>query len=238
MLPCIATQEDAAQIQSFGLNLVKSCLVADLQPGRAAYHDIYVLNSESNYVQVFTVYESGSYYKRYFKNNYNSVGITFRSVPPLAVPYITLKTKDNPELTTASKTDTINLVLTGPFIAFNVCSFILFIYSFYKFSKFNPYDENDPYIFFKVIFIFIIRLIRHFGVSLWIWLLGVSAYCFCFYKFQQTVYLLLPDTATQWLAYYDPFMVIFYLQFSFVLISVWLLFYDLSNVTDYFIIDW
>jgi hypothetical protein len=65
--------------------------------------------------------------------------------------------------------------------------------------KYNPYDQNDPYMCFKIIFIFLIRAIRHWGIFLWIWLFGVSAYCFCFYKFQQTVYLLLPDIKTQWL---------------------------------------
>lgn len=164
--------------------------------------------------------------------------MTYRSVPPLAVPFITLSNKDSPQASTSSKTDTINLSLVGPFIAFNVCSFLLFIYSFCKFMRYNPYDENDPYIFFKVIFIMVLKLIRHYGLTLWIWLLGVSTYCFCFYKFQQTVYLLLPDLVTQWIGYYDPFMVVFYLQFSFVFISVIMLIYDLSTVTDYFIIDW
>lgn len=79
---------------------------------------------------------------------------------------------------------------------------------------------------------------RHWGITLWIWLFGVSAYCFCFYKFQQTVYLLLPDTVTQWLVYYEPFMIVFYLQFAFVFFSVMLLIYDLGSATDYFIIDW
>lgn len=163
--------------------------------------------------------------------------MTFRSLPPLAVPFLTLSTS-TPQLRTSSSTDTINLVLTAPFIVFNIASLFLFIISFYKFMKYNPYDENDPYVFFKVIFIFFLKLIRHWGITLWIWLFGVSLYCFCFYKFQQTVYLLLPDTTTQWMAYYDPFMIVFYLQFAFVFLSVLLLIYDLGAMTDYFLIDW
>ena len=186
-----------------------------------------------------TVYETGTtYYKRYYKNDYNSVQITYRFVPPLSVPYIALSQKGTPDITTTSKTDVINLVVTGPFIAFNVVSLLLFLISFYKYMKYNPYNEQDPYIFFKVIFIFFLKAMRHWGITLWIWLFGASAYCFCFYKFQQTVYLLLPDTVTQWLAYYEPFMIVFYLQFGFVFFSVILLIYDLGSATDYFIVDW
>lgn len=50
ILPCLSTQEDAVQFQSFGLNLFKTCLIADLQPSSSLYYDIYVLNSDSNYV--------------------------------------------------------------------------------------------------------------------------------------------------------------------------------------------
>ena len=92
-------------------------------------------------MEVFTVYETGTtYYKRYYKNGYNSVQMTFRSVPPLSVPYLTLTTKGSPDITTSSKMDSINLVTTGPFIAFNVVSLLLFLISFYKYMKYNPYN--------------------------------------------------------------------------------------------------
>jgi hypothetical protein len=165
--------------------------------------------------------------------------MSYKSVPPLLAPYITLSTNNNPQISTTSTTDTINIVVTAPFIIFNVLVLVAFIINFYKYMKYNPYDDqNDPYIMFKVIFIFFLKAIRHWGIALWIWLFGVSAYCFCFFKFQQTVYLLLPDIVTQWIGYYDPFMIVFYVQFGFVLISVFLLIYDLSTVTDYFLIDW
>lgn len=188
---------------------------------------------------MFTLYSNSNYYRRYYKGTLNSVSMTFKSSPPLQVPYLSLEQKDAPQVATSSSTDTINIVVTAPFIVFNVVVLVGFIINFYKYMKYNPYDDqNDPYIMFKVIFIFVLRAIRHWGIALWVWLLGVSAYCFCFYKFQQTVYLLLPDTVTQWMGYYDPFMVVFYLQFGFVLLSVFLLVYDLSTVTDYFLIDW
>lgn len=124
--------------------------------------------------------------------------MSYISNPPLSIPYITLSQQTNPQITTSSTSTTINLVLAGPFIAYNVVALLAFLISFYKFMKYNPYDQNDPYMCFKIIFIFILRAARHWGLALWIWLFGVSAYCFCFYKFQQTVYLLLPDLSTQW----------------------------------------
>lgn len=66
--------------------------------------------------------------------------MTYKSIPPLGVPFITLSSKSSPQVSTSSQTDTINLQLVGPFIAFNVCSLVLFIISFYKFMKYNPYD--------------------------------------------------------------------------------------------------
>lgn len=104
--------------------------------------------------------------------------------------------------------------------------------------KYNPDETNDPYYVFKAVLLFLLMGLKYWGIGLWIFIFGVSAYAFCFYKFQETVYLLLPDPVTDWLEYYDPFMAVFYVQFSFVLISVFLLIYDLGVTTDYFLIDW
>lgn len=162
----------------------------------------------------------------------------FISAPPLVAPYITLKTGSTPLITTSSKSNQTNLVLLAPFIIFNIGIAIVFVANFYKYMKYNPDENNDPYFCFKIFFIFILMAIKHWGIGLWIWLLGVSTYCFCFYKFQQTIYLILPDISTQWYPYYDQFMIIYYLQFGFVLFSIGLLIYDLGTTTDYFFIDW
>lgn len=50
MLTCISTQEDLIFFQSFGLNLVKNCLAADLQPSTDVYYDVYVTSANMNYV--------------------------------------------------------------------------------------------------------------------------------------------------------------------------------------------
>jgi hypothetical protein len=46
--------------------------------------------------------------------------------------------------------------------------------------------------------------------------------------------MLLPENSP----YYSQFLIIFYIQFAFVLFSVALLIYDLGPITDYFMIDW
>lgn len=126
----------------------------------------------------------------------------------------------------------------APFIVFNVGIAVIFILNLYKYMKYNPDENNDPYYCFKALFLFFLMAVKHWGIGLWIWLLGSSAYCFCFYKFQQTVFLLLPDMFTQWAGYYDPFMILFYIQFGFVLFSVILFIYDIGTTTDYFMVDW
>jgi hypothetical protein len=44
-----------------------------------------------------------------------------------------------------------------------------------------------------VLLIFFLKGIHHWGIGLWVWLFGVSAYIFCFYKFQVTNYISSPD---------------------------------------------
>jgi len=60
---------------------------------------------------------------------------------------------------------------------------------------------------------------------------------FFFYKFQQTVFLILPDVILDWKTSYNYFMAVFYVQFSFVILALIDLIVSLSNV-DYFLIDW
>lgn len=59
--------------------------------------------------------------------------------------------------------------------------------------KYNPNNTNDPNFFFKTILLFFLMALKYFGIGLWIFLFALSTYIFCFFKFQQTVYLLLPD---------------------------------------------
>lgn len=137
-LPCIATQEDAIKFQSFGLNLIKKCSAADLQASTPYFYDVYVINSDSNYMEVFTNYGSSAYYKRFHRNGYTSTSMAFRSTPPLTVPYLNLTSSDPPQISTTSTSDVINLTLTAPFIVFNVAILFVFVVNFYKYMKYNP----------------------------------------------------------------------------------------------------
>ena len=143
-----------------------------------------------------------------------------------------------PSIITQSKQDTVNLTVTAPFIVYNVGLFLIFLLNFYKYLKYNPDETNDPSYFFKMIGFFFLMAMRYWGVGMWIFLFGSSAYCFCFYKFQQTVFLLMPDLVDDWYPLYHSFMALFYTQYAFMFISIFILIYDMTTSTDYFLIDW
>lgn len=65
IIPCIATDEDIIKLQSFGLNLKKTCTPNDVSFDQNYYYDVFVLNANSQYVQVFAVSgASSTYYRR------------------------------------------------------------------------------------------------------------------------------------------------------------------------------
>ena len=168
----------------------------------------------------------------------NSIDMEFVSTPPLSTPFINFTGLSTPSILTSSQQESFTLTLVAPFVIMNIGIAIIFVANFYKYIKYNPDETNDPYYFFKALLIFLLMALKHWGVGMWIWLFGVSTYCFCFYKFQRTVFLLLPDMETDWFPYYDSFMALFYVQWVFVLFSVFLLIYDMGSTTDYFLIDW
>lgn len=240
LIPCIATPEDIIKFQSFGLNLLKTCSSSDVSVDPNYFYDVYVVNSEGKYVQVFATYNTlSTYYGRLVPGGISSsIEMVYNSYPPLTTPYLNLTSLDTPTILTSSKQEKVNITLVAPFIVFNIGVLLLFILNFYKYMKYNPDETNDPYYFFKALLILMLSGLKHWGIGMWIWLFGVSAYCFCFYKFQQTVYLLMPDTETDWAPYYHSFMALFYVQFVFMLFSIFLLIYDMGSTTDYFLIDW
>jgi hypothetical protein len=72
------------------------------------------------------------------------------------------------------------------------------------------------------------------GYGLWIWSLGLATYVFTFYKFQETIYLILPEETQEYEGFFTS---IFLVQLFFVLLSTWNVIYNLSEV-EYFLIDW
>lgn len=88
ILPCIATDEDAAKFQSFGLNLKKTCEISDLQSLPNTYFDIFVLTYSGAYSEVFWS-NSRNFYKRYYPERIRQLQMNFKSAPPLTVPFLT-----------------------------------------------------------------------------------------------------------------------------------------------------
>lgn len=71
-----------------------------------------------------------------------------------------------------------------------------------------------------------------------IFLLCFSGYIFCFYKFQRTIYLVMIDYGNDTGGVYQLFSALFYMEFSFLMLAVFIEIFNLTNSTDYFLIDW
>lgn len=126
-----------------------------------------------------------------------------------------------------------------PFLAvFAVGIFVVFILDFIRYLRYNPDENNDPYYCCKVIFLFLIQIVKFVAAGIWLWLLALSTYCFCFYKFQQTVYLILPNPNNDTTGLYSIFGTFFYIAFSFTIVAIFIIFFKVVNQTDYFLIDW
>lgn len=125
-----------------------------------------------------------------------------------------------------------------PFAIFNIGIFIIFVLLMYRYFQYNPSDDpNDPYFLCKGFIYILIKVLYTWSYGLWIWLLGFSLYIFSFYKFQSTIYLIVPDQQTQWGEYYQIFMILYYGQMIIMVISLWIVIYNKGDV-DYFLIDW
>ena len=127
-----------------------------------------------------------------------------------------------------------------PFLAiFAVFILIFFIFDFYRYLKYNPDEGNDPVIYCgKVVLLCLVHLVKYIGVGIWFWILALSTYCFCFYKFQQTVYLILPSPTNDTTGLYSTFAAFFYITFSFTIAAIFIQFFRIVNFTYYFMIDW
>jgi hypothetical protein len=116
--------------------------------------------------------------------------------------------------------------------------FVIFIINFYRYMKYNPDENNDPYYCFKAIFLFLVYIVKYLSMGIHIMLVFFTGYVFCFYKFQRTVYLTLIDIGNDTTNLYQMFLAIFYVNFSFLFLAVFIQMFNLTNTTDYFLIDW
>ncbi len=70
------------------------------------------------------------------------------------------------------------------------------------------------------------------------WLLALTAFIFCFYKFQQTVYLLLASSAEDSSGIYKFFEALLYNNFSIIVVAIIIFTFNLASSLDLFLIDW
>jgi hypothetical protein len=80
--------------------------------------------------------------------------------------------------------------------------------------------------------------VKFVAVGIWFWVLALATFCFCFYKFQKTVYLILPDPSNDTSGLYAGFLAFFYITFSFTILAIFIVVFKMVNSTDYFLIDW
>jgi hypothetical protein len=76
------------------------------------------------------------------------------------------------------------------------------------------------------------------AVAVHLFLLFFTGYVFCFYKFQRTVYISLIDVWNDTSGLYLIFYALFYVNFSFLFVAMLIQVFNLTNSTDYFLIDW
>lgn len=178
-----------------------------------------------------------TYYKRFTPSLYKNLQIALTSVPPLQVPLITLA-NDTPKVVSLSKGADQSINYTAFLAVFMVGMMVIFVINFYRYMKYNPDENNDPYYCFKAIFLFFIFIIKYLAVAVHLFLLCFTGYVFCFYKFQRTVYLSLFDAYNDTSGLYQIFYALFYVNFSFLFIAVLIQVFNMTNTTDYFLIDW
>jgi hypothetical protein len=159
------------------------------------------------------------------------------TVPPMQVPYMVLSNSDGEAMSYSTASST-TISYFAFFVIFVVVAIIIFIFNFYRYMKYNPDENNDPYYCFKAIFLLLVYIVKYVAVSIHLWLLCFSTYLFCFYKFQQTVYLVIPDYGNDTSGIYQVFNGFFYINFSFTILAIFIFIFNLSNGTDYFLIDW
>lgn len=231
---CYLNGQDIVKFQSFGLNFYKTCSTSRTFSS-TYFYDVYIVSANGTYAQV-PIQINNVYYKRFTPTAYNTISLTFVTQPPMQVPYLSLSNSSSPKISTYSNASNSSLNYLPFFIIFAVLMIVCLVPNFYRYMKYNPDQHNDPYYCFKAIALLLIYLVKYVAVTIWLWLLCLSAYCFCFYKFQQTVYLILPSSDVNGL--YSSFRAFYYVTFSFTIVAIFILLFNMTNYTDYFLIDW
>jgi len=231
--------------------MVKTCSVA-ITPSSTYFYDMLLKTSTGGYViiPVSLSGTSGPFYRRFTMGPdvvgnsvgtiYPSVTLQFNYSPPLLTPYLLLSSSSSPvTIENNSQAGSTNLVPLVPFIIFELLILGWWGYSIYRYVVYNPHEQIELNYCPRVVWNAMWLGIRYFALGNWLFLLGASLVCFCFYKFQQTLFFTLPDptnSAAQ-ASYYQPFAILFYTTLSFSLASCFELVWKITK-SEYFLIDW
>lgn len=179
---------------SFGLNLFKQCTTKRIFDTES-YYDFFIKTSDGKLAEI-PVLIQGNYYKRI--SPAKSTGshyfqLQFVSQPPLQVPVLNFISNPSPIITTMSNSYDASIGWTAPFIVFNIITLLIFILIVYRYFQYNPSDDpNDQFFLCKGVVSIVVKMLYTWSYGLWIWLFGFTLFIFCFYKFQETIYLMLP----------------------------------------------
>lgn len=229
--------------------MVKSCNVT-ITPTETYFYDMLLKTASGNYaiVPVSLTGSNGPFYRRFTLgpdvvssgSTYPSVTLQFNYTPPLLTPYLVISSSSSPvTIKNNSQASATNLTVLVPFIIIEVLILIWWAYSIYRYVMYNPHEQIELNYCPRVVWNAMWLGIRCFALGNWIFLFGVSLVCFCFYKFQQTLFFTLPDptdSASQ-LSYYQPFATLFYVTLAFSLASCMELVWRITK-SEYFLIDW
>lgn len=232
---CRLSDQDIIDLQSFSGSFSKSCSASQKVFPIRYYYDVYALGSDGSYNEV-PIQILGKFYKRFTPINYVGFNLTITSAPPLQVPLIQLS--GSPVIGSASVASdpSINFL---PFMAIMfVGVLVVFILDFYRYMRYNPDENNSPYYCFTAILLFFVQVIRYVAMGLNIWLLILTTFIFCFYKFQQTVYLLMARSSDDTSGIYKSFEALFYTNYSLMVVAIIIFTFNLANSVDFFLIDW
>jgi hypothetical protein len=232
---CRLSDQDIIDLQSFSGSFSKSCTASQKIFTTKYYYDVYVQGSDGSYHEV-PISIFGNYFKRFTPKNYAGFNLTLTSSPPLQVPLIELSLSPVIGSVSIASDPSINYL---PFMAILfVVILVVFILDFYRYMRYNPDENNSPYYCFTAILLFFVQVIRYVAMGLNIWLLALTTFIFCFYKFQQTVYLLLASSADDSSGIYKAFEALFYTNYSIMVVAIIIFTFNLANSVDFFLIDW
>lgn len=181
-----------------------------------------------------------SYYKRFTPSSYTSIDFVISTESPLQNLQVPLVVLGNSYVGVRSACGSVDPTISsiGFLVVLLVGAILVFIVNFYRYMKYNPDENNDPYYCFKAIFLFLICIVKYIAVGIFLFLLVFTGYLFCFYKFQRTLYMTIIDLGSDKTGLHQTYFAFFFMNFTLMMLAVFIQMFNLTNTTDFFLIDW